>query len=129
MRARLPLVLALVLGAGVARGQSDTSKSGDSPEPKDSSSAAAEPVPAAPVHAGHTYSLKECLGFAEKNYPNIHEAPAQLARMRGQLWEAKTAPYSQFTATAGVVLAPTLSGTALYSPNTDATITSSMALA
>lgn len=129
MRARLSFVVALVLGAGVARGQSDSPKSGDSAEPRDSTSAPAEPVRAAPVHARHTYSLKECLGFAEKNYPKIHEAAAQLARMRGQLWEAKTAPYSQFTATAGVVLAPTLSGTALYSPNTDATITSSMALA
>jgi outer membrane protein TolC len=89
----------------------------------------AAPVRAAPVHARHTYTLKECLGFAERNYPKIHEAAAQLARMRAQVWEAKTAPYSAFTATGGVVLAPTLTGTAIYSPNTDATITSSMALA
>src|SRR5690349_22519485 len=89
----------------------------------------AAPARSAPVHARHTYTLKECLSFAEQNYPKIHEAAAQLARMRAQVWEAKTAPYSAFTATGGVVLAPTVSGTAVYSPNTDATITSSMALA
>jgi outer membrane protein TolC len=75
------------------------------------------------------YTLTECLGFAERNYPKIHEAAAQVERMRAQLWEVRTAPFSGFTAYAGVALAPTVGGTAIYSPNTDAAITSSMALA
>jgi outer membrane protein TolC len=69
------------------------------------------------------------LRFAELNYPKVQEAAAQLERMRAQLWEAKVAPYSAFTATAGVGLAPTVAGTGLYSPNTDVSFTSSMALA
>lgn len=86
-------------------------------------------LPKVDVHPRHAYTLMECLGFAEKNYPKVQEAIAQLDRMKAQLWETRTAPYSGFTATAGVGLAPTVAGTALYSPNTDATITSSMALA
>jgi outer membrane protein TolC len=82
---------------------------------------------AAPLR--HGYTLAECLGFAQRNYPKIHEAAAQVARMRAQLWEVRTAPFSGFNAFAGVALAPTVGGTALYSPNTDAAITSSMALA
>lgn len=39
------------------------------------------------------------------------------------------APFAGFSATAGVALAPTLEGTGIYSPNTDSSITSSMALA
>jgi outer membrane protein TolC len=81
------------------------------------------------VHARRSYSLVECLASAEKNYPKVHEAAAQMARMRAQLWEARTAPYSGFSAWAGVALAPTVAGTSIYSPNTDAAITSSMALA
>jgi outer membrane protein TolC len=129
MRARLPFLAAAALVAGVARGQPAPPEQDGSSPPKEPATDAAAPALTAPVHVRHTYSLKECLGFAERNYPKIHEAAAQLARMKGQLWEARTAPYSQFNATAGVVLAPTLSGTALYSPNTDAAITSSMALA
>ncbi len=87
------------------------------------------PVNVAPPSTTHRYTLKECLAFAENNYPKVHEAAAQLARMRAQVFEARTAPFSQFSAQAGVTLAPTVEGTALYSPNTDATITSSMALA
>ncbi|HEX4336544.1 MAG TPA: TolC family protein [Polyangiaceae bacterium] len=119
MRAGPSLLVAALLVAGVAGAD-------------ENGAPAAEPsneVRTAPVHVRHTYSLKECLGFAEQNYPKIHEAAAQLSQMRAQVWEAKTVPFSLFTASAGVVLAPTLSGTALYSPNTDATITSSMALA
>ncbi|HVU02709.1 MAG TPA: TolC family protein [Polyangiaceae bacterium] len=90
---------------------------------------AEEPRRVAPVHARHETTLEQCLAAAEANYPKVHESMAQLERMRAQLLEAQTAPYSGFTAWAGVALAPTVAGTAIYSPNTDATITSSMALA
>jgi outer membrane protein TolC len=126
---RLPLVVVFAaLGvAAPALGESEGTGVGGTD--------AAEPLPGsqgtatAPVHVRHAYGLKECLGFAERNYPRVHEAASQLARMRAQLWEVQTAPYSVFNASAGAVLAPTIAGTALFSPNTDATITSSMALA
>lgn len=126
MRARPFIVVAVLCAANLARGQSNEASSAAHVSPPPS---AAPPLPTAPVHARHAYTLKECLQFAESNYPKVHEAAAQLARMRAQVWEAKTAPYSLFTASAGVALAPTLSGTPVYSPNSDATITSSMALA
>lgn len=86
-------------------------------------------APTAPVSTRRAYTLSECIAFAERNYPRIHEAAAQLARTRAQLWEVRMMPWSGFSTNAGVVLAPTVAGTALYSPNTDAPITSSMALA
>ncbi|HEX3594969.1 MAG TPA: TolC family protein, partial [Polyangiaceae bacterium] len=132
MRAGPSFLVAALLAASVARGQSsDSPAKSDATGSDATTDSTAAPLEArsAPVHARHTYTLKECLGFAEHNYPKIHEAAAQLSRMRAQVWEAKTAPFSLFTASAGVALAPTLAGTALYSPNTDATITSSMALA
>ncbi|HEX4475633.1 MAG TPA: TolC family protein [Polyangiaceae bacterium] len=89
----------------------------------------ATPMPAVALGARHAYTLAECLRFAESNYPKVHEAGAQLDRMRAQLFEVRMLPFGGFTATAGVALAPTVSGTAFYSPNTDAAITSSMALA
>lgn len=112
----------------------------EAPSPGRSTDASTPPGVSAVVHVPpqgrtvavaprHTYSLSECLSFAERNYPRIHEAAAQLERTRAQLWEVRMTPYSQFSATAGVALAPTLEGTGLYSPNTDASITSSMALA
>lgn len=126
---RVPLLLvAAALGVAAGAGAESDRGSVTAGKPAGPVSASAGP-PTAPVHVRHTYGLKECLGFAERNYPRVHEAAAQLARMRAQLWEIRTAPYSGFTASAGAGLAPTIAGTALFSPNTDATITSSMALA
>jgi outer membrane protein TolC len=96
---------------------------------EDPTAATAIPLTPRPAPAKKAYSLTECLGFAERNYPKIHEAAAQVERMKAQLWEVRTAPFSGFTAYAGVALAPTVGGTSIYSPNTDAAITSSMALA
>jgi outer membrane protein TolC len=128
---RVGLALLFVAGAatlvafGEARAEttlpSAPARSAPAPSPPASATVA--------VSARHAYSLAECLSFAELNYPKVQEAAAQLERMRAQLWEARTAPYSQFNANAGVALAPTVAGTALYSPNTDQSITSSMALA
>jgi outer membrane protein TolC len=73
--------------------------------------------------------LRRCLELAERNHPNIFAARARLKGMRGQLDEARFAPFSQFTVTGGLGLAPTVRGTDLYSPNTEVSLSSSMGLA
>jgi outer membrane protein TolC len=73
------------------------------------------------------YGLARCLELAEQNYPKIHEARARLAQKQAQYDQAKTAPFSEFTFTAGLSAAPTVRGTALYSPSSDLPITSHMA--
>jgi outer membrane protein TolC len=75
------------------------------------------------------FTLARCLDLADKNYPKVHEARARLAQKEAQLSQAYTAPWSDFTLTAGVGPAPTVRGTSVYSPNTDAALTSNMALA
>src|SRR5207245_1337551 len=66
---------------------------------------------------------------AELNHPNIWAARARLHQMRAQLDEAHTAPFSQFTATAGAGPAPTVRGTNIYSPNTEVSLSSSLGAA
>src|SRR5262249_3177370 len=58
--------------------------------------------------------LRRCLELAERNHPNIFAARARLRGMRGQLDEARFTPFSQFTVTGGLGLAPTVRGTDLY---------------
>ena len=82
-----------------------------------------------PVKPRRVYSLKRCLRLAEQNYPKIHEAQAALAKMRAQVSEAHTAPYSNFTLSGGLGVAPTVRGTSVYSPNSDVALTSNMAMA
>ncbi len=120
MRATLPALLLGVLAtawSGVGRAD---------PAPAVAASAGPRTVP---VHTRRVYTLSRCLQLAEQNYPKVHEARARLDYKRAQLWEAHTAPYSEFSVTAGVGLAPTVRGTSVYSPNTDVALTSNMALA
>jgi outer membrane protein TolC len=74
-------------------------------------------------------TLKRCIELAAQNYPKVHEAKARLAAKRAQLDIAHYQPYSDFTATAAVVPAPTVMGTPVFSPSTDAALTSDMGLA
>lgn len=74
-------------------------------------------------------TLKRCIELAAQNYPKIHEAKARLAAKRAQLDVAHYSPYSDFTVTAAVVPAPTVKGTQIFSPNSDAALTSDMGLA
>ncbi|HEY3235275.1 MAG TPA: TolC family protein [Polyangiaceae bacterium] len=93
---------------------------------------AAAPPAAAQATGNQTsgaYSLHRCLDLAERNYPKILQARARLAKQTGQLREAKTAPYSDFTLSAGLTAAPTVRGTDVYSPNTDSSLSSDMGLA
>ncbi len=71
-------------------------------------------------------SLRRCLELAERNHPNIWAARARLKAMRAQLDEAHFAPFSEFTATGGFGLAPTVRGNNIYSPNTEISLSSSM---
>lgn len=74
-------------------------------------------------------TLRQCLRMAELNYPKVHEARAKLAQKRAELFEAHTAPFSDFKVVSGVGIAPTIRGTSVYSPNSDTTLNTSMALA
>lgn len=76
-----------------------------------------------------TLSLRECLEMARRNYPKVHEARAKLGKRKAEQFEAYTAPFSKFNLTSGVGIAPTVRGTPVYSPNSDVSLTSSMALA
>lgn len=92
--------------------------------------AAADPARAPSEPRGlAVYDLSRCLTLAERNYPKVHQARARLDHKKAQLSQAHTQPFSEFTFTAGLGPAPTVRGTSVYSPNTDASLTSNMALA
>src|SRR6478735_2959962 len=78
---------------------------------------------------GRVLSLEQCMMLAEQNYPKVLEARARLAQKEGKLWEAQTAPWTDFKVTAGVGIAPTVRGTTVFSPNSDVALSSNMALA
>lgn len=82
-----------------------------------------------PERNGRVLTLGELLQMAETNYPKVREARARLSKNRGLLWEARTAPFSQFKAEGGVTVAPTIHGTNVYSPSSDVALTENMALA
>ena len=92
-----------------------------------------QPPPSAPVHippvVRSVYPLRRCLQLAEQNYPRVAEAKARLSQKQAQLFQAKTAPFSEFTATGGLGIAPTVRGTAVYSPDSDASLSQNMGLA
>jgi len=112
-----PLLLALLIAICVREAHGD--------EPTRPSLSRAPPA----VRTSSVYSLRRCLELAAKNYPKVAEARARLDYKRAQLWQAHTAPYSEFTLTGGLGPAPTVRGTNVYSPNTDVSISSNMALA
>ena len=93
--------------------------------------AVAATIPKAEATAPHArvLSLKRCLELAALNYPKVQEARARLAQKRAQLDQSYTAPYSDFTMTGGLGPAPTVRGTAVYSPDTDKALTDRMGVA
>ncbi|HET9958759.1 MAG TPA: TolC family protein [Polyangiaceae bacterium] len=72
--------------------------------------------------------LRRCLELAERNYPKVHEARARLEQKRAQSFQARTAPFSEFTLSFAFAPAPVVQGTALYSPSSDLPITSKMSV-
>ena len=73
--------------------------------------------------------LRRCLELAERNYPKIAEANARRDNKSAQERQAHLAPFTEFTATAGVALAPTVRGLSTFSPDTNVSLSSNMALA
>ena len=74
------------------------------------------------------YDLPRVLELAERNHPNVAAARARLLQARAQLDEAHFAPFSQWKLTGGVAIAPSLKGNNVFSPNTDISLTSSLAV-
>jgi outer membrane protein TolC len=62
--------------------------------------------------------LARCVALAEVNYPKIRQAQARLRQADAQVFEAHSAPYSQWTTKASLGIGPTVEGTSIYSPNT-----------
>jgi outer membrane protein TolC len=83
------------------------------------------PVSRVPASA----SLGRCIELAERNHPNLLAERARLSRTRAQLQEARIAPFTQFRATGGFGIAPTVRGDGIFSPNTDQSLTSNMGMA
>jgi len=73
--------------------------------------------------------LASCLRLADRNHPNVKVARAKLSQVQAKLTEAYSAPFMQFSATGGMALAPTVRGGSVFSPNTDASLTSSLGVA
>lgn len=120
LRVALPSVVFLGSSAEVAQAQTRS-------QPNAASrfqAAGAVKAPKARVH-----SLERCLGLAEANYPKVSSAKAKLKKYEAQLREARTAPFSQWSARGGAALAPTVQGGPIYSPNTDVSLSSDMGLA
>lgn len=105
--------------AGPAQAQQDDKRAAGEGKPT------AETVTA----GGRVYSLEELLARAEANYPKVKEAQARLVMKHAQVWESRTAPFSEVKITAGIGVAPTIRGTSVYSPSSDVALTDNMALA
>lgn len=97
--------LGAALAAAVVVGASQVASAAPDEPP------APEPVAARP----HVYTLAECLALVDRNHPNIWAARARLAFVHGQLDEAKTLPFWQWSAEAKFGVLPYLGGTPLYS--------------
>ncbi|APR81690.1 outer membrane efflux protein, putative [Minicystis rosea] len=73
--------------------------------------------------------LPRILQLVERNHPNLAVSRAKVLHARAQLDEAHFAPFSQFKMTGGVAIAPSLRGNNVFSPNTDVSLSSSLAVA
>ncbi len=87
------------------------------------------PKAEAAVPQSRVLSLRRCLQLAALNYPKVQEARARLAQKQAQLDQSYTAPYSDFTMTGGLGPAPSVRGSAVYSPDTDKALTNTMGVA
>jgi outer membrane protein TolC len=130
--ARLVLGGLLVSGASFAQAPTGAEQTETAPSSALAPSFAApapeleplRPVTLAGSAAG--YTLERCIELTLRNYPRIQEARARLSYRRQQQLQSYSQPYSEFNVTGGLGLAPQVSGTALYSPNTDVALTSHM---
>lgn len=86
-------------------------------------------VAEAPSPGPRVLSLERCVELAQQNYPKVAEARARFAIAEAQASESRIAPYSEFSSTAGIAAAPTVSGTSWFSRDTDIALKSDMGLA
>jgi len=91
-------------------------------------SEAGQGVGNAPGVGGRRYDLSQCLQLATRNYPKVRAALARSKSRQAQVDYARTAPYGQFRARAGLGLAPAVHGTSVYSPSTDVAVSGNMGL-
>src|SRR4051794_29614166 len=91
----------------------DDKKTDDKRADDDHPNAAAIPMPVATIRM-HAYSLTECLLLAERNAPQIWQARARLARVHGELEEARWTPWSYWSASSQFGYLPPIGGTAFY---------------
>ena len=119
------IALAILGGVTVAEGQPASSRDTTNAREKAASAAAVRVARSrAPV-----LGLARCLQLAERNYPKIHEARAEVRKSQADRRRAYWTPYSQMKITGAAGLVPSLSGTNLYSEQTDVSIDSNMSLA
>jgi outer membrane protein TolC len=100
-----------------------SSAHGDTPKPPST------PIATWDVPKTTIYDLSHILALADKNHPSIAASRARVLQARAQLDEAHFAPFSQWKLTGGIAIAPTLRGNNVFSPNTDVSLTSSLAMA
>ncbi|MCU0658661.1 MAG: TolC family protein [Polyangiaceae bacterium] len=89
------------------------------------------PTPATPASGtqGRGLTLKQCIELADHNHPNILAARSKVEGMRAQLDEARTAPFSAFTLTAGAGPAPTFRGGQIYTQDREVGLNSNLGMA
>jgi outer membrane protein TolC len=110
MHRRTPLALAafaLVMASVSAARAGDLDLEDDDAPP-----ASTTPPPAPPK--ARTYTLAECLAFADRNHPNIWAARARVGFARAQYDEAKWIPFFQLSASATTGIIPQITGTVGY---------------
>ncbi len=72
-------------------------------------------VPSAPSTIRlHQFTLGECLGLADRNFPNLWAARSRLAAVHAQLDEARWTPWFQWSANSSFGVAPPLLGTVVF---------------
>jgi outer membrane protein TolC len=82
-----------------------------------------------PHRVHRVYDLERCLELARRNYPKVAAARAGLRKKRADRALARRAPFSELKASGGVATVPSLTGTNIYSPDTDVSFSSNMSLA
>lgn len=91
---------------------------------------AATPTPRGSAAApARSLTLRQYLDLADRNHPNILAARAKVGMMRAQLDEARTAPFSAFTLTAGAGPAPTFRGGQIYTQDREVGLNSNLGMA
>lgn len=91
---------------------------------------ATTPAPGGSAAApARSLTLRQYLDLADRNHPNILAARAKVGMMRAQLDEARTAPFSAFTLTAGAGPAPTFRGGQIYTQDREVGLNSNLGMA